>query len=116
MSSRFKDYLESTKDAKDSKLAKLSHMRDDNFVDGQARRVWWRGDRRNKRKVEVWARSTIFGWGHGADLHGCVDYRVCSTTSISRLSHGIAEISSLHFGDTLEAQRLQRGHAVHEIS
>ena len=38
MSSRFKDYLESTKDAKDSELAKLSHMRDDNFVDGQARR------------------------------------------------------------------------------
>lgn len=61
-------------------------------------------------------RSTIFGWGHGADLHGCVDYRVCSTTSISRLSHGIVEISSLHFGDMLEAQRLPRGHAVHEIS
>lgn len=69
-----------------------------------------------ERKVEAWVRSTIFGWGHGADLHGCVDYRVCSTTSISRLSHGIVEISSLHFGDMLEAQRLPRGHAVHEIS
>ena len=46
--------------------------------------------------------------GHAADLHGCVEYRVRSTTSVSRLSHGIAEMSSSHFGDILETQTAAR--------
>ena len=74
---------------------------------------WWRGDRRNRREGRGVDEEHDLWMGHAADLHGCVEYRVCSTTSISRLSHGIAEISSPHFGDTLEAQRLPRGHAVH---